>query len=316
MSYAPIALFVYNRLDHLKRTVDALRANELASESDLIVFSDGPKNDIDAEKVKAVREYIHGISGFKSVKINESPVNNGLANSIISGVTEVVNAYGRIIVLEDDLVTSPYFLKFMNQALNFYENDDRVAGILGYIPPVKYTVPDTFFLRKVGCWGWSTWKKGWDIFEPDSKKLLAQIDTDEKRFQFDCYGSYPFYQMLKDQADGKVDSWAIRWSASVFVSGKLGLHSGKNLVSNIGYDNGIHFSQSGIKSELLTDTMPVIENIPFEANEIVQKNVHAVFYRRIMSVPSLSVSGKAFIKRNIKAFAERIVSFLFNKEIS
>ena len=183
---APIALIVYNRLTNTKETVNALSKNMLAKESDLTIFSDGPKADKDIEKVNEVRNYLKTITGFKSITIIESAVNKGLAASIISGVTEIVNKYTRIIVLEDDLVTSPYFLTYMNDALEMYENEEKVASIHGFIYPVKKELPETFFIKGADCWGWATWKRAWDLFESDGLKLLNELKNRKltKEFNF------------------------------------------------------------------------------------------------------------------------------------
>jgi len=175
MTQAPIALFVYNRPWHTQKTIEALKKNELADSSELIIFSDGPRNEQAKDKVLEVRNFIKTIIGFKNVKIIEREKNFGLANSIIAGVTEIINEYGKIIVLEDDLVTSPFFLMYMNNALNVYENDDMVASIHAYVYPIKDSLPETFFIRGVDCQGWGTWKRGWKIFEPDGQKLLSEI---------------------------------------------------------------------------------------------------------------------------------------------
>src|SRR5262245_24975653 len=132
MNAAPIALFTYNRPDHTRQTVEALRKNELAEETDLLVFSDAPGRPDDAERVRQVREYVDTISGFKSVRVVARARNLGLAGSIIDGVTQVCGESGRAIVLEDDLVTSPFFLGFMNKALDTYASEDRVGSVHGY----------------------------------------------------------------------------------------------------------------------------------------------------------------------------------------
>ena len=255
---APIILFCYNRVEYLIQTVMALRANELADQSDLIIFSDGPKNECDTGKVKAVREYIHLIQGFRKVEIHESPVNKGLANSVIAGVTEVVNRYGKVIVLEDDLVTSPFFLKFMNDALNKYEEEEQVVSIHGNTLEMVDTDQDTFFQRGAHCWGWATWKSGWDLLEQDAEKLLAEVNARHLQQQFD--------QMLIDQKNGKIDSWAIRWYASTFLQNKLTLFSGKNLVSHIG-QTGTHYNIQDMPIDKLTDTPPIIKDIPIKHDE-------------------------------------------------
>ena len=234
MTYAPIALFCYRRLDVLKQTVEALQKNAESKDSMLIIFSDGYKNDEDKKNVEEVREYIHTIDGFKNIEIIEAPTNKGLANSIIDGVTKIVNEYGKIIVVEDDILTSPYFLKYMNTALDMYENDDEVACISGYTYPIK-TDKQSFFLKEAECWGWATWKKGWDNFEPNGQKLLDEMITRNLKEDFDFYDSYPFTQMLKDQIDGKNNSWAIRWYASCYLKDKLCLYLGKPVSGNIGF---------------------------------------------------------------------------------
>ena len=155
MKISPVVLFTYNRLEHTQHTVHALQKNLLASKSDLVVFSDAAKSDAQANSVAEVRRYIKQIGGFKSVTIFERETNMGLANSIISGVTSIVNNHGRVIVLEDDLVTSPYFLTYMNLALEKYADDDRIASIHGYSYPVKEQLPEAFFLSGAACWGWA-----------------------------------------------------------------------------------------------------------------------------------------------------------------
>lgn len=204
--FAPIALFCYKRLDTLKKTVEALQKNELASDSILYIFSDGPKEGSE-EKVHQVRDYIKTINGFKEIKIEESLTNKGLANSIIYGVTKIVNEYGRIIVIEDDLVTNPYFLKYMNEALDMYEKEEGVGCIHGYNYPVeKLPKETTFFIKGTECWGWATWKRAWKLFNPNAKELLEEIKKRKLSKDFDKNNSYPYTEMLELQAEGKVDS--------------------------------------------------------------------------------------------------------------
>jgi len=243
---APIVLFVYNRPEHTQQTLEALAANLLAKESELFIYSDAPKNQEAIETVKAVRTLIKNLQGFKSVTIIERDKNWGLANSIIDGVTSIVNQYGKVIVLEDDLVASPFFLTYMNDALNLYENDGRVASIHGYIYPVNKKLPNYFFLRGADCWGWATWKRSWDTFNPNAQFLLDEIkrQTLEKLFNFN--NSYDYTGMLKNQINGKVSSWAIRWYASAFLADKYTLYPGVSFVKNIGIDgSGTHCGITG-----------------------------------------------------------------------
>src|ERR1700722_7276651 len=164
---APIALFAYNRLQHTRQTVDALRSNDLAANSDLHIYCDGARNATSIPAVRAVREFLRTVDGFRSVAIVERDSNLGLANSIITGVTEVCARHGRVIVMEDDLQTSPRFLQYMNGALDLYADVPRVGSIHGYWYPVAQPCPKTFFLRGASCWGWATWSRAWNLFEPD-----------------------------------------------------------------------------------------------------------------------------------------------------
>lgn len=241
MKLSPIVLFVYNRPIHTRKTIEALSKNFLAKRSSLIIYSDGPNSFDQAKLVNKVRQYIKGIKYFKSVKLIERKENYGLSKSIIEGVGEVLREYDSVIVLEDDIVTSPYFLKFMNNSLQILSNDKRVISIHGYVYPTKEDLPETFFLKGADCWGWATWKRGWRLFNPNGQKLLEDIKKRKLIKEFDFDYTYPFFRMLKDQINGKNDSWAVRWYASAFLANKLTLYPGRSLVLNIGNDgSGIH----------------------------------------------------------------------------
>ncbi len=246
MRYAPIVLFVYNRLWHTRNTVNALLTNPQAVLSDLIIYSDGSK-DLGDDGVAEVRRYIGGLDGFKSVRLILRDKNLGLAKSITSGVTEVLDEYGKAIILEDDLVTSPYFLNYMNDALDYYQHDERVISIHGYSYPVTTTLPESFFLRGADCWGWATWTRGWGLFEYDGSLLLNELERANLIDRFDFHGTFKYSDMLKAQIAGKNDSWAIRWYASALLRDKLTLYPGKSLVQNIGDDNsGTHSIESNV----------------------------------------------------------------------
>ncbi len=268
MTTSPITLFVYNRPNHTRRTIEALKQNLLAENSDLIVFSDVPKSEAQAEAVSEVRKYIRTIDGFKSVTIIEREANFGLARSIIDGVTAVVNKYGRIIVLEDDMVTSPYFLTYMNEALEKYADDERVVSIHGYVYPVTQSLPEAFFLPGADCWGWATWGRGWTCFNSDGQFLLDEIKRRKLIRAFDFNGAYPFSKMLEGQIKGTNDSWAVRWYASAFLAGKLTLYPGRNLVHNIGNDNsGTHCEESADFDANLSSTQINLNNINCEPSQ-------------------------------------------------
>ncbi len=249
MTLAPIVLFTYNRLWHTKQTVEALKKNELADKSELFVFSDAPKNKEAEEKVKEVRDYLKTIDGFKKISIIERDKNYGLANNIIDGVTKIVNEYGRVIVLEDDLVSSPGFLRYMNEGLEIYADEEKVASIHGYVYPLPHPerLPETFFIKGADCWGWATWARAWKYFEVDGKKLLEELKKRKLLREFNFNNSYPYAKMLKDQIKGKNNSWAIRWYASAFLNDMLTLYPRYSLIQNIGLDNsGTHCSETDI----------------------------------------------------------------------
>lgn len=275
MTLAPIILFVYNRPDHTARTLQALRQNPEAVSSDLHIYADGPKTTLDAEKVAQVRGLLADLAGFKSTHVSVSKSNLGLANSIIRGVTEVIDNYGTAIVLEDDIVVSKFFLQFMNKALAKYAQDTRVASIHGWNFPLKdRKIPDSFFLRGADCWGWATWKRAWDLFEPDGTKLLKQLEEQNLTERFDLDGAYPYMQMLKEQIAGKNNSWAVRWHASMYLRNMLTLHPGRSLVVNIGLDgSGVHSHPDESLLTVLPETPP--QSLPqiVEEDSIVRSTI-------------------------------------------
>lgn len=275
---APITLFTYARPEHTRRTVESLLQNIGANEYDLIVYSDAARSLDKAQDVAEVRAYLQTIVGFRSVTIIHRLKNYGLSKSIIHGVTEVLMNHRGIIVLEDDMVTSPHFLTYMSQSLNKYENDDRVISVHGYIYPVKVDLPETFFLRGADCWGWATWQRGWVMFNPDGQYLLDELRRKNITNQFNFQGAYNYTQMLEDQINGKNDSWAIRWHASAFLANKLTLYPGKSLVHNIGNDSsGTHCGTTkGMDVEL--SSRPIcLQNVIVEESTFATKAVQEFF---------------------------------------
>lgn len=299
MTAAPIALFVYNRPVHTRQTLAALQRNPLAAVSDLHIFADGAKANADTERVDAVRRYIRTIDGFRSVRILERRENLGLARSIIHGVTEVCEKYGRVIVLEDDLVSSPWFLHYMNDALDMYADDDRVASIHAYSFPTRRRLPETFFLRGADCWGWATWTRAWRNFEPDGQKLLDMLIEQNLDHAFDLDGAYGFTRMLRDQIAGRNDSWAVRWHASCFLRNALTLHPGRSLVVNIGADaSGTHCADSSEYETQLATSRVELKRIPSEESAEARAAFAAFLRGR---------SG-GWLRRRIGPFMKRIGS--------
>jgi hypothetical protein len=261
--HAPVVLFAYRRPDHLRRALDSLAANPGADRTELSIYCDGAKSVIDRDVVEQVRVIAREIQGsglFASVRVVERDHNIGLAASVISGVTQTLEDHDSVIVMEDDLVVSPDFLEYMNQALELYVNSEEVISIHGFMYSVPPVLPQTVFLRGADCWGWATWRRGWEIFEPDSKKLLKELDRSPDRADFDFNGAFPYRQMLKDQADGTIDSWAIRWYASAFLANKLTLYPGQSLVENIGQEGSGTHSESATSHEAKANAI----NLPLE----------------------------------------------------
>ncbi len=241
MKTAPVILFVYQRPVHSLMTIAALSQNAGAEETDLIIYSDAPKNSEAEEGVQFVRALKNKVRGFKSVTWIEKTSNEGLSRSITEGVKEQVAKFEKVIVLEDDMVTSPMFLSYMNKALDTYAFNEEVISIHGYNYPIKDKLPESYFLRGADCWGWATWKRGWDLYEPDGKKLMSLLEKSGEKKEFDFGGYYGYSKMLEKQISGENDSWAIRFYASAFLQNKLTLYPGKSLVQNIGLDSsGTH----------------------------------------------------------------------------
>lgn len=240
---APIVLFVYNRPEHTKKTINALKRNKLAEESELFIFSDGVKNKEDKQKVKEVRGIINNINGFKNVEILESKINKGLADSVIDGVTKIINEYEKVIVLEDDLITSKNFLRYMNRALDFYENNKDIWSISGYSLPINIPESydyDIYLAYRASSWGWATWEDRWGKIDWKIKDFDNFINDKSKQRLFNRGGS-DMTRMLKNQINGEIDSWAIRWCYNQFIEESYTIYPVKSKVKNIGMDgSGVH----------------------------------------------------------------------------
>jgi len=306
MALAPIVLFVYNRPWHTQQTLDALSKNELASKSKLYIYSDGPQENAAEEqfqKIKEVRSLIRKRKWCGEVEVIEHEKNLGLAGSIISGVTEVVNESGQIIVLEDDIISSSYFLNYMNDALALYDGCEQVACISAYIYPVRKELPETFFMRGADCWGWATWQRAWNTFEEDGAKLLQTIRENGFQSAFDFGDAYPFTQMLEDLTEAKNDSWAIRWYASSFLKEMYCLYPGRSLVQNIGIDgSGIHSHVSDKLDTKMSSSGITVNKFTVRENTVAKKLVSEYF---------LSMKGNK--PKFLKSMIENVRSFILNR---
>lgn len=250
MNLAPIILFVYNRIDHTKRTIESLKSNYFAKESFLFIFSDGPKDDADIKKVNEVRKYINSIKGFKKIIIIERKKNLGLANSVISGVSYVFNKYEKVIVLEDDLISSKYFLEYMNMMLDKYKKEKCIYSITGYNHPKKLLpIPksyeyDIYFNYRAASWSWATWKDRWESVDWKVKDYDLFLKNKKLQREFNFSG-FDKTKMLKSQIEGKIDSWAIRWDYHHFKNRALCIYPILSYIDNIGNDNsGTHCTKT------------------------------------------------------------------------
>jgi hypothetical protein len=249
MGLAPIVLFVYNRLAHTQHVIESLQQNTLAKESELYIYSDAPRNDGNRKSVEKVREYIRDIDGFRSVSIVERKENYGVDKSIIVGATEIVNRFGKIIVLEDDLESHPQFLEYMNSALEKYRNSKRVFSITGY----SYTtdiedenIEETFFLKLTNSWSWATWVDRWELLDKHTTGWEECKHDSKLISQFNYDNSYPYAKIMESQLKQRKNTWDILWYWTVFRRDGLTLYPRRSLVRNIGFDgSGVHCSNIG-----------------------------------------------------------------------
>lgn len=300
--FAPVVLFVYNRPYHTRQTVEALQRNELAQDSELLVFSDGPKDEQSAVHVQEVRRYIRSLTGFKNITIIERDRNWGLAASIIDAVTDTVNQFGRIIVLEDDIVTSPFFLRFMNDALELYRNIPKVMHVSGYNYPIDIkALQETFFFRGASCWGWGTWDRAWKYFEKDCMKLIRSFSfRDKYRLNYD--GTAAMWSQVVANREGRIDTWAVFWYTAIFKQKGLCLHPAISMTRNIGHDgSGEHCQYMSVFSLQYVARSPIVN---FES--VVAENTLAVkeikgFYKN--NKEGLSVRA---IKKILRLLRERV----------
>lgn len=279
---APVVMFVYNRLDSVEQTIENLKKNELADQTDLFIFSDAAKKEKQAESVKLVREYIHKIVGFKSVQIIEAEKNKGLAKSVITGVTEIINKRGKVIVVEDDLITAPQFLAFMNDALDFYESEKKIWSISGYQFP--FELPETYTKSvytayRSSSWGWATWKDRWETIDWEIKDYSEYKYNPVKIAKF-CKGGTDLDKMLRYQMQGKIDSWAIRWCYNQYKQNKLTIYPTESLVNSIGTDGrGTHCDPTSVR---FSQTLAINFKYTFEHNLSVDREIMKR-YRKIVN---------------------------------
>lgn len=295
MNRPPIALFVYNRIIHAKLTIEALQKNIGADESILYIFSDGLRVGEDSAGIESVRNFIRDIKGFAEVIIVERERNLGLSCSIITGVTDVISKHGKVVVLEDDIITSPYFLTYMNDALHNYQDVNQVMHIAAYMLPITTRgLKDTFFFRNTNCWGWGTWKRSWDKLETDASFLKSQF-TEDLKYGFNIDGTYDSWGILEKTSSGIINSWAILWYASVFLHGGVCLHPSKSLTKNIGHDgSGTHCDKNDMYDVTVSQGMITeFEEMPVENRLALRRIKKYILFSRI---PTLKMILKRLYK--------------------
>lgn len=285
---APIVLFVYNRPDHTAKTIHALQENNLANESELFIYADAAKNDSAQKQVDEVRELISNISGFKTVTVIKQETNIGLAASIIGGVTELTNRYGKVIVLEDDIVTSKYFLQFMNDSLIFYRDNNLIHSVSGCNYPVNLEKinQETYFLRIPLCWGWATWKDRWNHFDKNLEEVMSTPQKIVNYMNFE--NTYNYFSQAIRNYKGDLNTWFIFWYLVSAKNKTLTLFPKTTLVNNIGHDgSGQNSGKSSHFGQDIGAKRIAVEKIDVEENEYALKK-HKLFF--------LSLKAPIFIR--------------------
>ena len=281
MKLSPIVLFVYKRPKHTKKVLEALADCELANKSHLYIFCDGPKANESKETIKFIEEVRTVVKSKKwcaKVTVYESNVNLGLAKSIISGVTKIVKKHGKVIVLEDDIVVSKVFLKYMNEALEFYQDAGQVMQISAYFPPINTegSLPTTFFYNHNSCWGWGTWDRAWSYYNDDVQDLLNLLKVDENFTPINFskgFGIEAYFQLVQN-LNKKISTWAVKWHAAIYLKKGFILHPAKSLVKNIGVDGSGEnsgFFSFGINSRR---NLPI--NFPYEFSNVLTENNNVI----------------------------------------
>ena len=288
---APIVFFAYNRPHHTRQVLEALHRNKYADESSLFIYTDGPAPDASEEileAIDAVKKIVHEKKWCKKVNIIEAAVNKGLVSSTIEGLTKILNEFGKVIVMEDDVLVSPGFLTYMNDALDFYENNPKVMHISAFARPdidVTEVKESTYFFYHTTTWGWGTWKRAWDKFTPDAMAVMEAAKKKGGTRKLNMDGTFEFFWGLHAIAKSNMNSWNTIWHSIVFLNDGLVLYPKKSLVSNIGHDgsgtNCVPDQRFQINDEALAKEIPVTA-IPLVEHEAVRKHyvqLHSFAYR-------------------------------------
>jgi len=293
MKRFPICIFAYNRPDKLIACIDSVLKNPDCKYFDLYLFCDGPMTPNDNYQVAQVQSIAENITGFNAVYVQKSLHNKGLATSVIDGLNLVLELHPGVIVLEDDLTVSHNFLDFMNNALETYENVERVASVHGNFNSFNFPLPPTFLMKFSDCWGWGTWKESWKLMNPNSR-YLANLIRDTKRInEFNLFGAYPFFELLMKESTGEIDSWAIRWQASLFVNDRLSLYCKEQLVHNIGLDgSGTHGDRFRLEDRRFNGRLPQLTEISIKPH----RTATLIFAFQLVGIRFRSLIGSLLVR--------------------
>ncbi len=284
MPLSPIIFFGFNRPGHTLQTLSALKKARLSGDSELYIFLDGPKDGSSPEMLERINE-VERVALSENwcgkVHIKKSVSNRGLFRSIVSGITEVIREHGRVIVLEDDVLVSPGFLEYMNDALNFYEDNSRVMHISGYSRPDLKDAgieEPTYFFFHTTCWGWATWKRAWDLFDAEPLNVMRRVQQKGNIHLLNMDSTFEFFWGLKAISKNKFQSWNTIWHSVVFLNNGLSLHPADSLVDNIGHDGSGTNCEAGedFHNDTLADSVTV-NPIPLKLHEGVRKKYNSLF---------------------------------------
>ncbi|MEA2019862.1 MAG: sugar transferase [Campylobacterota bacterium] len=302
---APIVLFTYNRLTHTQRTVEALSKNLLAKESELFIYSDAAENENEKQKVIEVRKYLKTIKGFKSIQINEQITNKGLPNSISFAVTDIVNKFGKVIVVEDDIVTSPYFLTFMNDSLNYYKDNKNIWHISGWNFPIDNNgLNDTFLWRAAQVWGWGTWKDRWQHYKKDPDYLIdTYSDYDIYKYNLDDVMLRWENEIIRNK-EGTLNTWAAFWYATIFKNNGLCVQASQTFVENIGRDGSGTTNSNDPENKYASDKL-CNKKVSF-ANEIKENDIAVYRIKNFWKEIIIGKNENLIFSRNYNSLLKQI----------
>ena len=299
----PVAVFAYKRPSHLERAIEGLKSNKESVNTDLYIFCDGAKKHEDIDDVLGVRKYANCVQGFRSITVVLREKNLGLSESIITGVTSICEKHGCVAVVEDDIIVSKYFLRWINSAIIEFWDEPKVVSVGCFVFPQSEKLQEFFFLSVPDCWGWAVWQRSWSNFNKDANDLIDKIENGGLAQKFDFGGAYAYTNMLKENALGNNDSWAVRWYASSFLSGGLTIYPNVSMTQNIGFDgSGTHCGDR----EIINPQLAMSEILAIKNK---YKLVESVRARRVWEY-SLSKINKRSIFQRAKSYFSRSIKVL------